>query len=255
MKRIALAALLLMALQALPASSAPLPVDTNPLGEMKKAPGTYDQKGDVAPGNFRLVFLFNSGSVKEGSQLPGGPATGGPQNLLAKGDFAVRITGGFQAPLAPAPASMVAHHPFLDDVKSAADDAGADDLLNGFPADVSNAVSGVAGDVRDGFCPSAGAPALWAYSTTAPATVGPFLPNGPCTTVVNTLLPDGINYSRVVTTWVPGFWVDFKSPAGAAGGQGAFLYKAAYDNEGEAGGNFWETADAVGTGSWSGGVN
>jgi hypothetical protein len=108
--------------------------------------------------------------------------------------------------------------------------------------------------VRDASCADPGKPDLWAYSTTAAPTFGPALPDGPCTTVVNVLQADGITYSRTVTTWVPGFWIDFKSPAGAAGGQGAFLYKAAYDEDPNPGGNFWETADAVGTGSWSGGV-
>ncbi|MEA2452323.1 MAG: hypothetical protein QOG04_1033 [Actinomycetota bacterium] len=249
MKRFALAALVVMGLQAFPASAAPLPVDTNPLGTLKSNPANADQQAPA--GAFRLVVVFDN-SVKPGSQVPTGPATGGNVPLLANGDFGVRFTGGSIAG-APQPGLMVGHSARLDDVKSAADGMGADALPGGgFPADASNAVNGVAGFVPDGACPSGGgAPLLWAYSTSTTTTGPGPLSAAPCQTVTNTLNADGITFTRTVTTWTPGFYVDFKVPSGGAWAQSAFMYKAVFDSEGEADDDFWNTADMVGTATWT----
>ena len=246
MKRVALAALLLLALQAVPASAA-LPVDTNPLGTLKVLPGNAVEKSEVPAGAVRMVVVFDR-SLALGSGVPG---QGAPTNaILATGDFGARFTGGFQAPMAPAPAQMIDHHARLDDVKKAADGAG----FPGFPADVSNAVGGVAGDVRDAACPAAGAPLLWAYSTLSSSNTPARAVDGPCTVVVSSLQNAAGTWDNVIRTYVPGFWVDFRSPAGVAGGQGAFKYAAAYDNNNSPGGNFWDTADAAGIGTWTGSI-
>jgi hypothetical protein len=255
MKKVALVALALLALQAVPASAA-LPADTNPLGTMEALSDIEGADQPTLPAGVRRFVVLLDHSLALGDMVNVDPLSGDSVPLLANGDFAVRFTGGTGGPdTGILPAVIVNHHPRLDDVKSAADKKGASAIPGGgFPAAVSNAVNGVAGFVPDAACTAPGRPQLWAYTitTNGVSSTGAPLTAGNCEEVSNVVSTDGVNFTQTVVRYVPGFWVDF----GIAGGGGwsdytAFLYKAAYDTGNQPDNDFWNTADAAGTGSWS----
>jgi hypothetical protein len=75
--------------------------------------------------------------------------------------------------------------------------------------------------------------------------------DGPCTVVTSTQRSD-LNWDNVIKTYTPGFWIDLEIVDSGDWEDEAWMYKAVYDTDPAPGGdgNFWETVDAAGTGTW-----
>lgn len=220
------------------AEAAPAGPETNPLGTLSWLPPNSRESSDVPAGAERLVVIYNRSL----------DANGNPVDLLAKGAFGLKIAANTHE------LRMVGHSPAVGSV----DDAGGGSFT---PLD--EIFVGVEGDVRDGACSRVGTSEfsaafstarsfLHAASTPYVAQSGP----GACE-VVESSTPVAGGFQTVVTTHVPGFWIDVELPGGAPEGEGnatataetmlhhEIWYVAVYDTEGESG-DFYETSDTAG---------
>jgi hypothetical protein len=241
MKRILLLPLVLLA-SLIPlgtAEAAPAGPETNPIGTLGWLPPNSRESSDVPPGAERLVVIYDRSLDAEGK----------PANLLATGAFGLKILANTHE------VRMVDHSPAVGSI----DDAGGGPFT---PVD--EIFVGVEGDVRDGACSDVGTPAFSAAFSTARSFLhsgsAPYAPQsgpGACE-VVSSSTPVSGGFQTVVTTYVPGFWIDIELPTGAAPATSAAFapegenllhheiwYAAVYDTEGESG-EFFETSDAAG---------
>jgi len=212
------------------AEAAPAGPETNPLGTLSWLPPNSGDSSEVPAGAERLVVVYDRSIDSQGR----------PATLLANGAFGLKIASN------SAEIRMVGH----------SDGVGSIDDAGGAPFEpVDEVFSGVEGDVRDGSCSLVGTPSfseafsftrsfLHAGSTPYEAQSGP----GACE-VVDSSTPASGGFQTVVTTHVPGFWIDISLPAGAANAVEAMhheiWYAAVYDTEAESG-DFYETADDFG---------
>jgi hypothetical protein len=140
------------------------------------------------------------------------------------------------------PVQMVGHSPFVTTLETL-----------GFPGDVSRAFAGVAGDVRDADCADAGTDAFSAAYSTTRTVAAPYEPQD-CETIDETIIDgEGEVIGHVVTTHVPGFWVDLEWPLAASALEttpGHALpevwYGAVYDTDGTATGDWYTEVDDAG---------
>jgi hypothetical protein len=229
MKRIALVPFLMLAalVPTGAASAAPAGPETNPVGTIMWLPPNTNQGSQVPQGQNRLVVIYD-----RSLDLAGKPA-----DLLANGAFGLKTVSNSPG------LRMKNHSPHVDSI----DDAGGDQLD---PLD--EVFAGVQGDIRDGDCDEAGTSGFSAaFSTTRTFLHQGATPyqaqNGPgaCEVVEASAGSPGAFQTRV-TTYVPGFWIDFAGATGPGGGPAQVWYTAVYDTEGESG-EFYETADSAGS--------
>lgn len=230
MKRIVLLPLVLLA-SLIPlgaADAAPAGPETNPVGTPGWKP--FNTREEVPAGVERFVVVYDR-SLN---------AQGGLTALLTKGAFGLKLASN------SAQLRMVDHSSGVDSL----DDRG------GSPArPLDEVIAAVEGDVRDGACSKAGTASFSAaYSTSRSflhpgsqpyqAQSGP----GACEVVTSSVATNG-GFRTTVTTFVPGFWIDVKLPAGASPTTGLvhneIWYEAVYDTAGESG-QFYQTADSFG---------
>ena len=214
------------------AEAAPAGPETNPIGTLSWLPPNSRESAQVPAGSERLVVVYDR-SIDAG---------GKPTALLGKGAFGLKIAANTQE------LRMVRHSPGVGSI----DDAGGSPFT---PVD--QILVGVEGDVRDGACSKVGTPSFSeAFSITRSFVhfgSQPYQPqNGPgACEVRDSSTPVSGGFQTVVTTHVPGFWIDIKLPAGAAiaadeeAMHHEIWYAAVYDTDGESG-EFYETSDAVG---------
>ncbi len=225
MKRIVLLPLVLLA-SLIPlgaAEAAPAGPETNPIGTLTWLPPNSRESSQVAAGSKRLVVIYDRSLDNTESR---------PTTLMAKGAFGLKIASSSHG------LRMVGHSPGVSSLTGGG-------LLN--PAD--KVLVGLQGDVRDGACSKVGTASFSsAFSTTrsfvhwGSTPYQPLSGPGACE-VVNSSTPTGGGFKTVVTTHVPGFWIDVQLPSATV--KNELWYVAAYDTQGQSG-KFYATSDAAG---------